>query len=575
VSDNDDLKSRLTNLRHRAEAVLDKTDADDDADDAGRPHSARELIHELRVAQVELELQNDELRGAQDALEHSRRRYEALFQHAPVGYVVLDRIGIIQQVNEQFREMVGRTDESLHKRSLRSLVDPEHVDAFDRRFPRLTAERGSRVIEARLRHADEGRVIHVRLEGTITHRIPGDEDGRLMLAVSDVTEAKALEKQLWESQKLETVGHMAGGIAHDFNNALTVIQSTIDVARLELDPRTPQDAFLRQIESATTQAAALVQQLLAFAHRGVAVPRVMTLHKVLAPAHAMLRRLLPESIELEWAVGPELHRVNMDPVQVDQILTNLVLNARDAVGDRGAISITCRNVELDERACLPNPAATPGAYVAMVVRDDGVGMADEVRERVFEPFFTTKGEGKGSGLGLSTVYGIVIQNSGLITVESAPGEGSCFTIYLPRAEGEAVTTAPVPTRVQPAKATGQRILLVEDNKEIMNLTRRLLMRRGYRVDAFPLPSEARAWFDEDPQRPDLVLCDVVMPEMNGPDLVDGLTAVRPDLPCVFMSGYTKDEITSRRLRSPDTIFLTKPFDSVTLLEAVQRALGVG
>ncbi|MEZ4386967.1 MAG: response regulator [Candidatus Krumholzibacteriia bacterium] len=566
-------QTRWAELRRRAEAALD-----DDPTASGPLAAAegRALIQDLRVAQAELEIQNEELREAQHSLERSRRHFETLFHAAPVGYVVLDHIGMIRQVNEMFCQMVGLAAEQLKQRSLRSHVAAEHQAAFDRRFPALFRGRTPRVIETRLVHGAEQRQLDVRMEGTVIDRIPGAEDreSRLVVAVSDITEAKSLEKQLWESQKLETVGRLAGGIAHDFNNALTVIQGTIDVARFDLDPGSPQDVYLRQIESATTRASALVQQLLAFAHKGVAVPRLIDLRDVLAAAEAMLSRLLPESIVLRWSVAPDLHHVHIDPVQVDQMLTNLVLNARDAVGARGTIEVTCRNTVLDRDACRANPNAIPGAYVAVTVADDGIGMDAVTRDRACEPFFTTKPQGKGSGLGLSTVYGIVAQNRGILEVESAPGRGSRFTINLPRADGE--FTATETRRAADDRLRGdERILLVEDNPEILSLAKRLLGRKGYQVEAFDHPEAALTWFEEHPHVPDLVLTDVVMPDLSGPALVERLQRRRPDLRSMYMSGYPKDEVTGRRLREADIVFVSKPFDSVTLLTAVRRALGDG
>jgi PAS domain S-box-containing protein len=568
-------RERWAELRRRAEAALDRNGS---ADDTEQPVSeeTRQLLQELRIAQVELEIQNEELRRAQQSLEESRSRYETLFDRAPVGYAVLDRIGIIQQVNESLCQMLGRSAEQLKQRALRSFVIADQQASFDRRFPALLHWRAPRVIETRLAHQQSGRALDVRLEGTLIDRIPGDRGGeesgsqRLLVAVSDVTVSKSLEQQLWESQKLETVGRLAGGIAHDFNNALTVIQGTVDVARLDLSSGSSQDEYLHQIESATARASALVQQLLMFAHKGVAVPRVVDMHEVLDPLQTMLRRLLPESVGLEWSVADDVHKVRIDPVQIDQVLTNLVLNARDAVGDGGTIRVTCENSTLDERACLPNPHAMPGEFVAITVADDGSGMDAATRERAFEPFFTTKPLGKGSGLGLSTVYGIAAQNRGLVDLATAPGEGTTFTVYLPRSEGQAARTRSGP-RTDDRLRGQERVLVVEDNLQILNLTKRLLLRKGYQVEAFDHPEQALAWFEQNADRVDLVLSDVVMPDLSGPAMVDRLLALRPDLPYAFMSGYPKNEVSSHLLED-GTVFIHKPFDSVTLLGAIREVL---
>jgi PAS domain S-box-containing protein len=562
-------QGRWTDLQRRAEELLDR---DSGPDGEALDGDARELIQKLRVAQTELELQNEELRQAQESLEASRSRYQKLFHQAPMGYVVLDRIGMIAQVNEAFCQILGRTPDQLRRRSLRTVVVPDQQADFDRRLTAMLRRRDPRVIETRMSHGETDRIIEVRLEGSVVDEMPGaPADGGLLLAVSDVTESKTLEKQLWESQKLETVGRLAGGIAHDFNNALAVIQGTIDLARLDADLGEPLAEYCDQIESAAARAATLVQQLLAFARKSMVIPRVLDLAEVLAPTEIMLSRMLPESVRFDWSVAPELHRVRIDPVQIDQVLTNLVLNARDAVAGQGRIDVSCRNAELDERQCSGNLQALPGRYVAITVSDDGAGMDAETKAQIFEPFFTTKALGKGTGLGLATVYGIVAQNRGMVEVTSAVGEGSTFTVYLP-CHDEAPTRADQPGKTPDRLRGDERVLLVEDDPQILHMIRQILSRKGYRVDAFDRPDQALSWFTDHGDAVQVVLSDVVMPDLSGPELVRQLLDHRPDLRFVFMSGYPRDEVTSPLLGDDGVLFLRKPFDSVTLLSAMRQVL---
>ncbi|MCB1183904.1 response regulator [bacterium] len=563
---------RWENLRRRAEAAVVR------GDEGGEPLTAEEaslLIQELQVVQAELELQNEELRETQVVLDGARRRFQTLFEQAPVGYVVLDEVGMIRSANEQFRQFVGADEAKVRAQSLRGFVASDARDAFDRRFQVLTLGGSDHRLDTILVNQADGDRLNVRLEGS---RIAGLEGGQesgepmILVAVSDLTRARDLEMQLWESQKLQTAGRLAGGVAHDFNNVLTVITGTVEVARDEVAPDSPLLEYFDQIRDAAGRAAALVRQLLAFANEQVVSPRVVDLAAVTAPQVAMLRRLLPESAEFRVEMDPHLHPVHIDPVQVDQILTNLVLNARDALGTQGRIRLALRNEVLDAEHCRGFPGTVPGAYVAVSVQDDGSGMTAAVREKVFEPFFTTKAEGKGAGLGLSTVYGIVTQNHGLVHISSRPGEGTTVTVHLPRTtlESSGVEATLAPVELLEGR---EHVMVVEDDPIVLRLAARMLVRRGYRVTPFGSAVDALAWFDQGGAQVDLVLTDVVMPEMRGPTLVEHLLEIRPDLPHVFMTGHPKDEplpLGSGLADAADII--TKPFDSVTLLSTVRGAL---
>jgi two-component system cell cycle sensor histidine kinase/response regulator CckA len=490
--------------------------------------------------------------------------------------VVIDERDSIVEANDTFCRMVNRTVNQLTGSQFRNMIAPSVVKSFERVFPALFREEEPLSLETTLLVEGTTDTVEVRLEGGVIkegdQKLPDGIHRQFLLAISNISESKSLQHQLWEAQKLETVGRLAGGVAHDFNNTLMIIQGTVDVARSEWSGGPEELEFLNQIERASQRAAELVKHLLSFAHKGVAVPRVLRIDSFMAKAEPMLKRLLPECIELEITMEEDLHDLHIDPVQLDQVLTNLLLNARDAIENQGKITIHCRNTVLDSLACLPNPGSLPGPYLELAMHDTGKGMSAEVQERVFEPFFTTKPLGKGTGLGLSSVYGIVVQNSGLIQVESEPDQGTTFTIRLPRSQ---IRPAKPLAEDEPVEYLGgkDRVLVVEDDELILNLIRRILARKGYQIKAFSAPQQALEWFQSNMSEVDLVISDVIMPAMCGPDMVTAMREKRADLPCVFISGYSEEELPRcEELGRVDEILVPKPFDSVTLLMAVRNAL---
>jgi len=375
---------------------------------------------------------------------------------------------------------------------------------------------------------------------------------------------KNLEEQLRQSQKMEAVGRLAGGVAHDFNNLLTVIAGYAGLLR-ESQPAGNSSPELAEIEKAVDRAASLTQKLLAFSRKQVRQPRAMDLNTVMSGLEELLRRLLGEKVQLLTAPGGGLHLVKADPHQIEQVIMNLALNARDAMPDGGRLLIETSNVELH----APLRALPPGSYVMLRVSDTGHGMDADTAGRVFEPFFTTKDAGKGTGLGLSIVFGIMEQSGGLVTVESAPGAGASFQIYLPRAEAGGEELSPQRTVKQPAREPGT-ILVVEDETPLRNLISTVLSTAGHRVlvagdgdHALALASAQTAL--------DLVLTDMVMAGMSGPQLVARLHAARPGLPVVYMSGYDR-ELADQKSLEGTASFLSKPFTPGTLLAKVAEIL---
>ncbi len=379
------------------------------------------------------------------------------------------------------------------------------------------------------------------------------------------------QHQLLQSQKMEAIGRLAGGVAHDFNNLLSVIEGHGELLRAEVGKESPGRKRVEEILWAAERAASLTRQLLAFTRQQVLEPKVLRLDRAVGEARHMLERVIGEDITLAVVAPKELWRVRADPNQIVQILLNLAVNARDAMPRGGTLAIDLANAELDDRFAASHPPSTTGPFVMLSVSDTGLGMDAETQRRVFEPFFTTKKPGVGTGLGLSTVYGIVKQSGGFIWVTSEEGRGTTFTIYLPRVdETEAeVAEAPPPSPALPAAG---RILLVEDDPGVRGLMAELLEARGYTVRAAGSPAEALAWAESSSEPLDLLVTDVVMPGMGGRDLAHRLAGLRPGLRVLFVSGFAADTLARQGEIGPGRRFLSKPFSGASLLDSVAEAL---
>ncbi|MGA2404781.1 MAG: PAS domain S-box protein, partial [Syntrophobacteraceae bacterium] len=512
---------------------------------------------------------------AEDALRESEERFSRFFRTSPVG-TSISRLsdGQYADINDTFLRLFGCTREEVIGRNPLELgmwANPE-----DRaRVVEILQEQGRiEDFETQFRRKS-GEIRDVSISGEVIE-LAGQK--YILGLTHDITERKRakeekekLEAQLFQAQKMESVGRLAGGVAHDFNNMLGVI---IGRAELALDTDIPSEALrrnLREILKAGQRSADLTRQLLAFARKQIAVPKIVDLNDTISGMLKMLRRLIGEDISLFWAPGLDLWKVKIDPSQVDQILANLAVNARDAILGVGAITLRTENVVIDNSNRADSLEFIPGNYVLLTVSDTGAGMSKEVSENIFEPFFTTKELGKGTGLGLSTVYGIVKQNDGFIDVASQPGKGATFKIYLPRFEAE-------PAQVAPEQLAGKRptgtetILLVEDDEAILNLSRMMLEKLGYTVLAAQTPLYAIQLVEEHPGDIHLMITDVVMPGMNGRELVERLRVIRPGLKYFFMSGYTADVITHRGILDEGVSFIQKPFSSDDIAARVRQVL---
>jgi PAS domain S-box-containing protein len=398
----------------------------------------------------------------------------------------------------------------------------------------------------------------------------GQSVGAICMAL-DVTDRKQLEAQLRQAQKMEAVGRLAGGIAHDFNNLLMVIQGYTELLLDRLVAGDPLRKNAQQIHDATDRAAALTRQLLAFSRKQLLAPKVLDLCLVVADMEKMLRRLIGEDIELATLTPPGLWSVKADRSQIEQVILNLAVNARDAMPRGGKLTIETANVELDNAYARQHPLVTPGKYVMLAVTDTGCGMDAETQAHIFEPFFTTKEKGRGTGLGLATVYGVVKQSGGYVWVYSEPDKGTTFKVYLPRVE------EPVSAKErQPACETPQRgsetILLVEDEKGVRDLAREFLESNGYSVLMAENGNDAIDLVQNHPGKIDLLLTDVVMPGMSGRDLAERIESLRPGIKVLYMSGYTDQAIVHHGILDSDSVLLQKPFTLTGLARKLREAL---
>ena len=381
----------------------------------------------------------------------------------------------------------------------------------------------------------------------------------------DITRQKEMEKTLMKAQRLESVGQLAGGVAHDYNNVLQTILGNSEA--LSDDPALPPHlgVLVGEIKVAAKQSASLTNQLLTFARKQQVEPGPLNVNRQVEDYKGMLHRWLGSGVKLEWQPGDALWNINIDASQWRQVVTNLCINARDAIADTGTITIRTSNITFDGKTDDGN--VRPGDYVCLEVADDGCGMSKEVQEHIFEPFYSTQPFGKGTGLGLSTVYGIVKQNGGYIEVESAPGEGATFRVIFPREKAE--EKQPASASVETSEAGNATVLMVEDNEPILRLVKRTLLRQGYDVIATTSPIEALEIASDEKQAIDILITDIVMPEMNGKELASRLRTARPQLRTIYMSGYTADILKDADLGESDQ-FIQKPFTKERLIEALAK-----
>ena len=495
-------------------------------------------------------------------------RLATVIEQASEAVVITDIFGNIEYVNPAFEKMTGYRFEEVIGKTPRILKSGKHEDKFYQElWDTITAGRVWR-----------GTFINKKKDGTLYYDeaviFPITDDSGTIINFAavkhDITSQRELEEQFRQAQKMDAIGKLAGGVAHDFNNLLTVINGYADLLLAFMEPGNPYYSEIQEIKKAGERAASLTGQLLAFSRKQVVRPRIININQLVKDAEKMLKRIIGEHIQLVTRLDPDVLNIKIDPGQLDQVIMNLVVNARDAMPTGGTLTIETGNVALDQSYVKSHLGTTPGQYVRLVVSDTGIGMDEETKSHIFEPFFTTKGREKGTGLGLSTVYGIVKQNNGYIQVESAPGEGTTFQIYFPAVTEEENEKVDQFKRVYPGK--NETILLVEDEKEVRALARKILIGNGYRVLLAKDGNTALQIAQRYPGRIHLVLTDVIMPGMNGRDVAREIQKMRPEVKVIYMSGYTYDAILPHGILEDSTRFIQKPFNTLELLQTIREAL---
>ena len=575
----DPQKKKFQDLRSNAEQTIVKLSVSPGAF-AGDPDTHR-LLHELQVYQVELEMRNEELLRAVEDLSESEARYRRITEGL-TDYLYSVRIDNGHAVgttqNPACEKVTGYTPEELAANPYLwlEMVVPEDRDMVTNQVNQAIAGIEIPPIEHRIIRKD-GKQRWVR--NTIIHF--HDPYGNLSSydgVIQDITERKKAEEerellgaQLQQAQKMEAVGRLAGGVAHDFNNLLTVILGCSCLSLMEADPAQPLYEYLQSIQHAAEKSAELTQQLLAFARKQTIIPEILDLNETLTGMVKMLKRLIGEDIDLTWQPDSTLWPIKADPSQLNQILANLCVNARDAITGVGTITIATGNRVFDERFCVSHDGCVPGEYAWFSVSDDGSGMDKKTLGKIFEPFFTTKEAGKGTGLGLATVYGAVKQNNGFIDVTSESGVGTTFTIYLPRhADEDVAAEKESATTLLPCGT--ETILLVEDQTDILKMTSTSLGKLGYTVLTANTPGKAIQLAKEYGEGIQLLITDIVMPEENGKEMAIKLTALFPDLKTLFISGYTADIIAHQGVLDEGIHFIKKPFSLPALASKIREVL---
>jgi len=521
---------------------------------------------------------------ADESIRESEEKYRLIAENMGNSISVLNMDLEYIYVTPNIEKTLGIPADEYMKRGLREAMTPEsfaHVMTIFEEEMALemagTADpKRSRVTELETYRSDGSTIWMENVSSFIR-----DKNGvpiSVLTVSRDITDRKKaeeekekLQNQLIQAQKMESVGRLAGGVAHDFNNMLSVIIGRAELALAKIDDFFPTFYELTEIKNAAERSAELTGQLLAFARKQVVAPKIISLNEIIEKMFGMLKRLIGEDTELQWHPSKELWQIKIDPSQVDQILANLCVNAKDAIKTDGVINIETKNVVMSSLNLNNLPGMVPGEFVLLTVTDNGTGMTPEIMKNIFEPFFTTKEVGRGTGLGLATIYGIVKQNQGYIYAESKPGEGSVFKLYFPR---ELKRSSEIKTEVnyENPDGSGQTILIVEDEPALLEMCRLMLQNFGYNILTANSPGEAIRIAIEHSGEINMVITDVVMPEMNGRELAKKLTSLYPSIKCLFMSGYTADIIASHGVLNKETNFIQKPFSMKLFGEKVKTLL---
>lgn len=493
-------------------------------------------------------------------LEVERNMLSHALRQVNEGLGLFDLEGTIIFVNESFLDTFGYE---------RGEVIGKNIGSFFSPF--IGYEFQLNILPASLKGGWNGELKAIRKDGKeitvfMSTSTVKDDDGQPVVVVAvlnDITLHKQLEAQLRQSQKMEAIGQLAGGVAHDFNNLLTVIEGYIDLLKSKLNGNTSVDSYIKQMKKATERAVSLTRQLLTFSRRQVVQPKIIDVNKTIKELSKMLNRLIGEHIELITNLNHNVWKIKIDPNQFEQVLLNLIVNARDAMPKGGELIIETEQIKLDKNYQRFHPDVKPGDYVLIKVTDTGVGMSEEVQQRIFEPFFTTKGKGKGTGLGLATVYGIIKQNNGHIAVQSELEKGTTFSVYLPAIKAKSYQEENHVANTH-LRGSGQQILVVEDEYLVRELICDTLRNLGYKVLEAANGEQALKVFEQHADEIDLVLTDLIMPGINGKKLADRLKREKPDVRLLFMTGYDDNAISKQGMVAEDIDYISKPFSPAKL-----------
>lgn len=510
-----------------------------------------------------------ERKQAEKILRQNEQRYRALFDFSPSGILLEAADGTILDVNPALCRSLKYRAEELIGQKVHKLVHRENIDMVDQNIARLLTGQVLRHTVKSIRR--DGTICFMELnERKIT--LPNGEEGILSIA-QDISEHKILEEQFRQAQKMEAVGRLAGGIAHDFNNLLTVIRGYSELILNRLDVSDPIYRNIKQIDKAGERAESLTRQLLAFSRKQILQPRVLNLNELIRDMEKMLLRLIGEDVRITMNLDSQLGHIKADRGQIEQVIMNLIVNARDAMSGGGTLTLETANVYFTEASARLPEYLAPGYYALLSISDTGIGMSKETQLRIFEPFFTTKPKGEGTGLGLSTVYGIVKQSGGSIWVQSEVGKGSTFKIYLPIIEEE-IDEESVKMYLDENLRGDETILIVEDEDDVRNLTSEILSFYGYSVLKAKAGNNALKITENYPRKINLILTDVVMPQMSGYELVEKLKPKNPNMKVVYMSGYNESAIVKNGELREEIEFIQKPFLPIDLVRKIREVLNI-
>jgi two-component system cell cycle sensor histidine kinase/response regulator CckA len=527
------------------------------------------LVGIILLFDVYVVFQQVQLSRFRKRLAEREELFRLITENAADMIAVVDTKGQRLYNSPSYEKLLGYSQEELGKTSAFEQIHADDRQAVVDAANDARRTGMGRTVQYRIRHKD-GRWLTLESTASVVRNRDGEVE-KLVVVNRDITERKQLEEQLYRSQKLEAIGRLSGGVAHDFNNLLGLMIGYSEALQDRIPPDDPYREAVDEIQNAGKRAAALTQQLLAFSRKQVLEPRILNLNTIIQDVEKMLRRLLGEDIEMQLVLAPDTCSVKADRSQIEQVILNLVVNARDAMPDGGKLIIETGNWELDRSTVLRHPYVIPGPYAMLKVTDTGCGMDAALQSHIFEPFFTTKEKGKGTGLGLATAYGVIKQSGGYIWVDSEVGKGTTFRIYLPQVS--AVAEAAPEVKAAPKVASERRtILIVEDERSLRKLTRKTLSDAGHNVFEAGDASEALEVSRKTKDTIDLLLTDVIMPGMSGKKLADVLIAERPGIGVLYMSGYTDGEIATHGILDEGTAILRKPFTRDELMRRVEDAL---